>query len=98
MRNREKVAEGQCIRLSSALLNSGNRDFLVAKAEINHQAEDVGLETEPARIWMPAHHIVTQVHRQTIVVVQPVAGHKVHQPVYVFEISRRMRLLPSLDA
>ena len=37
MRDREKVIEDQCVRLSPALVNCANRDFLVCKDGVNQR-------------------------------------------------------------
>ena len=51
--------------------DSFDRDLLVAEALVEQQADDVGLESEAARVGVPAHHVIAQMHRKPVVVMQP---------------------------
>ena len=79
MRNREHVPQRQRVGLPPALLHHGDRDLVNGKSEIDEHAEYLRLKTETSGIGVPTHHIVAKVNRETVVVVNPVAGDEVDQ-------------------
>src|SRR5262249_23487397 len=56
-----------------------NFDLLEGEAVFEQQAEDVRLKAETARIRVPAHHIVAQMHRQPIVIFQMKSADQIDQ-------------------
>src|SRR5579864_8178323 len=74
MSDRKRVPDGQSVRPFGATLDRFDGHFLVAESLIEQHADDIGLKAEAERIGVPADHVVTQMHREPIVVMQAKAA------------------------
>src|SRR5208282_4307826 len=76
--NRKHVLYGQGVRRAAHTSFDGfDRHFLVAEALVEQHADDVGLEAEAAGVGMPAHHVVAQVHRKAVVIIEAKAADEI---------------------
>src|SRR4051794_39068006 len=80
MGHRQHVLERQSAGAARYFtFHSPDRHFLISESLIQHQANDVCLKSESARVWMPAHDIMAQMDGKTVVVVQIVIADRVDE-------------------
>ena len=61
-------------------LDRPDRDFLVGKSLVEQHADNVGLESESARVRMPTHDVIAKVNGEPVVVMKAKAADQIHQP------------------
>ena len=77
MTHRAEVPKFERLRLAASSLVGIDGHFDVGRFEVEESGDQVGLKAEAVRVGMPSHHVVAEVHRQAVVVADPIPAQQV---------------------